>query len=163
MSFPRGKFILSFFPSSPLSFSHPKLSLHPTPHQTHIPFSPSNSIVRASLGAMSTTQDVDVFLAFLRENFLLEKGLLPAKKKANANVKVKRQNHLLDTISSAAVAAVSMTTVTAARGDRTVTGTGTQNTVILPPSPTPTFGEEGVPVVVMKPKMLERIGSAISV
>ncbi|CCC06177.1 unnamed protein product [Sordaria macrospora k-hell] len=121
-------------------------------------------IVRASLGAMSTTQDVDVFLAFLRENFLLEKGLLPAKKKANANVKVKRQNHLLDTISSAAVAAVSMTTVTAARGDRTVTGTGTQNTVILPPSPTPTtFGEEGVPVVVMKPKILERIGSAISV
>ncbi|KAK1776578.1 pyridoxal phosphate-dependent transferase [Copromyces sp. CBS 386.78] len=106
-------------------------------------------IVRASLGAMSTTQDVDIFLAFLRENFL-EKDL-PAKK---GNVKIKRQN-LLDSIASAAT---SMATVTA-REERTVAGTAT---IILPPSPTRTsFVEEGA--VMLKPKMLERVGSAISV
>ncbi|KAK3355863.1 PLP-dependent transferase [Neurospora tetraspora] len=105
-------------------------------------------IVRASLGAMSTTQDVDAFLTFLRENFL-EKGL-PAKK---SNIKRKRQQtqNLFNSISSAATA-----TATTKQGE----GTGTM--VTLPPSPTPTsFREEGA--LVMKPKMLERVGSAISV
>ncbi|EGO53422.1 hypothetical protein NEUTE1DRAFT_106335 [Neurospora tetrasperma FGSC 2508] len=110
-------------------------------------------VVRASLGAMSTAQDVNAFLDFLKKNFL-EKGLPTPK----SNIKRKRQQaqNLLDSLSSAAMATA---TVTADGGTETRTGT---STVILPPSPTPTsVGEEGA--ATMKPKVLERVGSAISI
>lgn len=102
---------------------------------------------------MSTAQDVNAFLDFLKKNFL-EKGLPTPK----SNIKRRRQQaqNLLDSLSSAA-----MVTATVAADGGTETGTGT-STVILPPSPTPTsVGEEGA--ATMKPKVLERVGSAISI
>lgn len=142
MSFLRGK--------SP-SFLLPR---YQTLHQAQLtPPSLPPSVVRASLGAMSTAQDVNVFLNFLKKNFL-EKGLPTAK----SNIKRKRQQaqNLFDSLSSAAMA-----TGPVMADGRTETGTGT-STVILPPSPTPTsVGEEGA--VTMKPKVLGRVGSAISI
>lgn len=115
-------------------------------------------VVRASLGAMSTTQDVNTFLSFLRETFLEKDGLpMPMTKTSN----VKRKRHQSQPHFDGFFSTIATGTAPTPAAD-----TATRTT-ILPPSPTPTntsCREEGGPVVMtMKPRVMERVGSAISV